>query len=326
MSNVLAQSENLTEDILFGLGGAKRSDGEVVGKINHFGFDNGNFVSLGLTEDVFANTVSTGQMDSQNDDEFSSLVVLQGNALIALANPSDFRSSRSEIIDYVVKVGDTPSSIASSFEISTDTILWANNLKDGDYIRPGDTLVILPVSGIRHKVVLNDSIEKIAKKYYTDTEKIIAFNGLPADGTIKAGQDLIVPDGKILAPKPKPQSRVLASSASSSGKSIITYKGQRHHFPYGYCTYYVATRRNIPWSGHAKSWLRNARVYGFATGTEPRPGSIVVTKESWYGHVAIVEKVYPDRIVISEMNHLGWAKKSVRVLSRSSRLIRGYIY
>jgi len=90
------------------------------------------------------------------------------------------------------------SSIAFYFGISTNTILWANNLRENDYIRPGDKLVILPISGIQYKVKANDSVEAIAKKYYADADEIIAFNGIPADGTIKKGQDLIIPDGKII--------------------------------------------------------------------------------------------------------------------------------
>lgn len=302
---------------------------EIVEKANLSDSENWNSIGLATIEDIYANP---SQTELENNEELlSSLLTLQGNALIASDNFLELSAPRTENIEYIVQEGDTVSSIAFYFGISTNTILWANNLRENDYIRPGDKLVILPISGIQYKVKANDSVEAIAKKYYADADEIIAFNGIPADGTIKKGQDLIIPDGKIIMPKP--QRRVLASSVSantftpkSSGKSITTYKGARHRFPYGYCTYYVATRYNIPWSGNAKSWLAKARAYGFATGNEPRVGSIVVTRESWWGHVAIVEKVYPNKIVISEMNHLSWAKKSVRVLSRSSRVIRGYIY
>ena len=35
-----------------------------------------------------------------------------------------------------------------------------------------------------------------------------------------------------------------------------------NHFTFGYCTWYVATRRNIPWFGNAIEWWPNARAYG----------------------------------------------------------------
>ena len=68
------------------------------------------------------------------------------------------------------------------------------------------------------------------------------------------------------------------------------------------------------------------RSAGYSTGKSPRPGSIIVTSESWWGHVGIVEKVNGKEIVISEMNYRGWGKKSSRTLSTSSRVIKGYIY
>ena len=61
-------------------------------------------------------------------------------------------SKNGRISLYVVRAGDSLSEIAEMFEVSGNTILWANNLKSAKEIRPGDTLVILPVSGIEHVV------------------------------------------------------------------------------------------------------------------------------------------------------------------------------
>jgi surface antigen len=51
----------------------------------------------------------------------------------------------------------------------------------------------------------------------------------------------------------------------------------------------------------------------------------MVSSESWWGHVAIVEKVSGGNITISEMNYKGWGKKSSRTLPISSRVIKGFI-
>jgi len=97
---------------------------------------------------------------------------------------------------------------------------------------------------------------------------------------------------------------------------------------YGYCTYYVAGRRDVPTTwGNARNWLAGAIRDGYATGSDPRPGAILVTSESRNGHVAYVEEVTESEIVIAEMNATaGWNRVDRRTLPRESSRIRGYIY
>lgn len=277
-------------------------------------------------------TISSVQGDGQDDG--ASPMMVQGNFLVS--SSSFYENSSDEdkygIIKYTVQDGDTASSIATSFGISTYTILWANNLKTTDFIKPGQTLDILPVTGVKHVVTAKDTIESIAKKYNADVDEIIVFNELPADGKLTAGRILIIPNGEIeepvSAPKPQPaqtQGNVI-SSGKYTGSTKLTSLGG-HSFPYGQCTWYVSTRVFVPWGGNAKAWLVNSRAYGYKTGRVPVPGAIVVTSESrYYGHVAYVESVSSDSVTISEMNYVGWARKSVRVLDRDSSVIMGYIY
>jgi surface antigen len=210
-------------------------------------------------------------------------------------------------------------------------VLWANDLKVGQVIKPEQSLDILPVTGVKHAVVATDSVQSIAQKYKADPEEIILFNELPADGRLTAGRILIVPNGEKEKPvqEPAPQPAQTQGQVVSSTKVAYTKTnaGNGHRFPYGQCTWYVASRTYVPWGGNAKSWLVNAASYGYPTGRTPVPGSIVVTTESrYYGHVAYVESVSPSTITISEMNYVGWARKSVRVLSRTSGVIMGYVY
>ena len=114
--------------------------------------------------------------------------------------------TRDKVIDYSIQQGDTVSSIADKFGISTDTILWQNNLGGKDRIKPGQTLEILPVSGISHKVGKGDTVYSIAKKYDTSPQSIVdfPFNSFVKDETFELaiGQILIVPDGVKPAEKP----------------------------------------------------------------------------------------------------------------------------
>jgi surface antigen/transposase-like protein len=278
-----------------------------------------SLASLNIQSDYLDNA----NQSSSIDEKESTLAVIQENALLAQTSPITFISQepRTEIITYVVQQGDTPSSIAASFGITTNTLLWANKLKETSIIRPGDELIILPVSGVLHRVKNGQTIDWIAKHYKAKSEEIIAFNNLPADGSIQIGQKLVIPDGQMPAPaRPKP-TRIASRSYAGPGT------GKSHHFPYGQCTWYVAQKRFVPWSGHAKSWLANARAAGYKTGTIPRRGAIIVTRDNWwYGHVGYVEAVNGNWVTFSEMNYLGWGVKSVRTLHVNDPKIRGYIY
>ncbi|MFZ5366516.1 MAG: peptidoglycan DD-metalloendopeptidase family protein [Patescibacteria group bacterium] len=105
---------------------------------------------------------------------------------------------RSEIINYTVQSGDTVSGIAQKFGISIDTIRWANNLESISAIKPGQTLRILPVTGVSHKVKKGETIYSIAKYYSTDPQGVVdfPFNTFVNDETfaLAVGQVLIVPD------------------------------------------------------------------------------------------------------------------------------------
>jgi len=239
---------------------------------------------------------------------------------------------------YTVLEGDTVSGIAQKHSITTNTILWANDLANVDEIRPGDQIFILPVAGLKHIVAEGDTIESIAKKYKGDKDRIIAFNELPANGRLETGEEIIIPDGSKEIPTPPASGGILdrRQYATSTGGTATDISGWRtpegkagtgHKFPYGYCTWYVASKRYVPWGGNAGTWLYNAKSLGYKTGKTPRVGSIVVTTENrYYGHVALVEKVSGGEITVSEMNYVGWSKTNRRTLSASSRSIKGYIY
>jgi LysM repeat protein len=113
------------------------------------------------------------------------------------------RTSNGEISVYVVREGDTLSQIAEMFDVSAKTILWANDVSSPTKIRPGDTLVILPITGVRHVVKGGDTLATIAKKYGGDVDDILAYNQLASASEISVGDTVIIPDGTIAAPAPQ---------------------------------------------------------------------------------------------------------------------------
>ncbi len=81
-----------------------------------------------------------------------------------------------------------------------NSIIWANGLKDADSISPGQVLRIPPVTGVIHKTKAGDTAAALAKKYSADVDRIIAYNQLPKDGSLDAGDEIIIPDGKMTGP------------------------------------------------------------------------------------------------------------------------------
>ena len=66
---------------------------------------------------------------------------------------------------YEVKKGDTVASVAKVYGVSKNTIIWANDIK-GSTLTPGDTLVILPITGIKYTIKkdFNHVINRISFK------------------------------------------------------------------------------------------------------------------------------------------------------------------
>src|SRR5437763_15895677 len=135
------------------------------------------------------------------------------------------------------------------------------------------------------------------------------------------------------APPPvrRPMARTAARVPSSAAAPA---SGGGNGFSYGYCTWWVAHKRYIPWRGNAAQWWWNARPFGFAEGATPKAGAVMVmgvSGTSPEGHVAYVEAVNPNgSFLVSEMNWWGvpgggWNRVDYRTVT-SMRGILGFIY
>jgi len=274
--------------------------------------------------------------EEQEAETTADLATSEGSAAVmkpVISTTQATPRKRESIISYTVEEGETLSGIAHKFGISTNTVLWENGLSKYSLIRPGQTLDILPVTGLTHEIKSGENLSKIANTYKAEVAEIINENNLADASDIKKGQKVIVPNGI----KPAPVATYYSYSSSQTlvsrliseppaGAIIDPKAGKGHKFPWGQCTWYVSQKRYVPWRGHAKSWIANASAMGYKIGTEPVPGSIVTTKESWWGHVGYVEKVTATTITFSEMNHKGVGVLTYRTMKRNDKKIVGYIY
>lgn len=249
------------------------------------------------------------------------LLTSDDNALAKRQVVTTAGNATRDITTYAVQPGDTLSAIATKFGITTDTVMWANNLDDADSIKPGASLTILPVSGLLYTVKDGDTADSLASTYQANAAQIISFNNAEVKG-LTPGAQIIIPDGvKQAAPKPAVTAPVTSSRvAGASTVRLTPYFGGANGYAFGYCTYYVASRRSVPsnW-GNANQWYYNAQASGFSVGSTPVPGAIAWTGAGYYGHVAYVESVSGGMVTVSEMNFNGnWDRVTSRTVSAGS--------
>lgn len=174
--------------------------------------------------------------DRINPWDAQSPTVLSATTDVPLTD-MDFSNSqfRDKTVQYTVVEGDTISTIAQKFGVDEDTILWQNDLGPKDKIKVGQSLEILPVTGISHKVRKGDTVHSIAKKYDSDAQAIVnfPFNTFVNDETFELaiGQTIIIPDGVKPEEAAAPiQSRIKqltpdAGTVVASGQFVWPTKG-----------------------------------------------------------------------------------------------------
>ena len=146
--------------------------------------------------------------------EPSSILLSEDGAVITkpdIAETFDTPKPRERVITYNVLPEDTIYGIAEKFNISVNTVLWSNKLSARSIIRPGDEIIILPVTGVLHIVKSGQTISSIAALYSVPKDDIIEVNHLNDDGAIQIGVSLLIPDGHppaIPAPKRRPTTTV----------------------------------------------------------------------------------------------------------------------
>ncbi|MFA6315478.1 MAG: M23 family metallopeptidase [Candidatus Paceibacterota bacterium] len=158
-----------------------------------------------------------------NPDGLTDIVPIDDESLVpdlALSNSVDKDIDNTKISTYVVREGDTVSSVAKMFNVSVNTILWANNIGSKSVLKTGQTLVILPISGLDHTVIKGENLQSIAKKYNADTNEILAYNDLLVSSKIFVGQHLIIPNAELAAPQ------IRSTSASKNSLTQPLLDGQ----------------------------------------------------------------------------------------------------
>ncbi len=251
-----------------------------------------------------------------------------------LAIPMSAPVSRAPLT-YTVIDGETLTAIATRFHVTVSQIRWSNSsLTSSTTVAKGDQIIIPPIPGISITVKEGDTALSLAAQYKADVAAIADYNRVRDTSVpLVAGTVMIIPDG--IGPDFPPPPAQFLIRAGGSGPMPSTVLNcclgpyPATGFPLGWCTYYVATKRNVTWRGDAGYWYDNAKAQGYSVGATPRVGAIMVTWESYLGHVAYVENVNADGSwTVSEMNYVGFDVIDLRTIKPGqlgTRLV-GFIY
>ena len=99
---------------------------------------------------------------------------------------------------YRIRPGDMIGKIAEKFDVTSDSIISVNNVRNSRTIRPNDYLKIPTMPGILYTVKKDgETAETIAEKYKIEAAKCSAVNHIAPDFALSAGSTIFVPDAEL---------------------------------------------------------------------------------------------------------------------------------
>ncbi len=173
-------------------------------------------VSMNLTGPLDSASAATKQRPTKAKSELGKALREIITSAVKTTTVGSISTASAAPASYIVAAGDTVSSIAGRFGLSTASVLAANGLSWKSLIFPGQVLKLAApstnsvaahpvpaksaapaaaVSASRYTIQKGDTISKIAARFGVTTQSVLAANGLGWSSIIYGGQTITIPAG-----------------------------------------------------------------------------------------------------------------------------------
>ena len=214
---------------------------------------------------------------------------------------------------YTVQPGDTVSSIAASFGIQEDYVIWNNPgiASNPDVLLVGATVLVPSTNGIVYNVTMGDTLNDIAGYYSIDAGSVMSYgpNGLGSDMVIE-GMTLLLPG----AVPPVPIAAAVAAIEDTSDPEPAAVEPEPEYVPppaapvssvgFIWPFYGVGISTYFGW-GHNGIDIDGFGLYGSGV-VAAASGTVVLTAwDSWgYGYHVIIQHDDGSRTLYAHLSDI----------------------
>jgi LysM repeat protein len=221
---------------------------------------------------------------------------------------------REDVIKHIVEAGDSIFAISKIYNVTPETILWANYdlLRDSpDALSIGMELNIPPVNGVYYTWKEGDSLESVADLFKAKVDDILDYSGNRLDLTdpqVTIGQQIMIPGGERefqswVVPHFARENSGVSPSVYGAGACTGNYEGAYGSGYFIWPSYNHFLSGNDFWSGHLgidiagatgdPVWASDAGVIVFAGWAQGGYGNMVMVDhgngyQTLYAHLSAV--------------------------------------
>jgi len=221
--------------------------------------------------------------------------------------------------------GATLASVAAKYQTTPEELAWANRIPEGTSIQAGQDLLVPPAGDtVLVRVLPGETLSTFAARFRVSSGVVLNYNDLTSGTILAPNSFLLMP--AAASPTSLPAADFVAVKVGVP-EVVPAVPAAVNQFPWGECTYWVASQRYIPWSGNAVNWWVNAQAYGAPEGQVPVVGAVAVFDNGYDGHVGFVTKGLSNGSwEQTEMDVDGLGVEDTRTISPTVGYFVGFIY
>lgn len=152
---------------------------------------------------AYFDDINQPETTSTNSENIDTDELSQAQALLSDGEENQIASVAEDTLlltyeTYRVKSGDMIGFIADKYDVTQDTIISINNIKQSRLIQPGQYLKIPSMPGILYSTKKSgETAQTIAEKYNVDAQKTATVNNVSLTTELESGVSLFIPDAQL---------------------------------------------------------------------------------------------------------------------------------